>query len=320
MLPGTRDLLGWTWQEALQSLPHWRCLSTTLASHGDMPRWEAALNQLPDAIPSETSFGPIVSIGAEQDLKPEQRSGLESALKALHPWRKGPFRYFGLALDSEWRSDLKWHRLVAEIASLKDRRILDVGCGNGYYGWRMCQEGARQVIGIDPTRVFLMQYFSAQIYLNDRSNLLLPLALEDLPPGQQEFDTVFSLGVLSHRREPSAHLTNLYHRIRPGGELVLETLVLDQPGNTCLKLEGRYARMRNVWLLPTPDRVLQWLDQAGFAAARCIDVTPTTIEEQRTTDWMWFDSLCDGLNPDNPTLTVEGHAAPTRAIFLATPE
>ena len=56
---------------------------------------------------------------------------------------------------------------------------------------------------------------------------VLPLALEDLPPGMTGFDTLFSMGVLYHRRAPLGHLRDLRRLLRPGGELVLETLVVE---------------------------------------------------------------------------------------------
>ena len=42
-----------------------------------------------------------------------------------------------------------------------------------------------------------------------------------------------------------------------------------------------------------------------------------TIQEQRRTEWMRFHSLADFLDPENPTLTVEGLPAPRRAIVIA---
>jgi tRNA (mo5U34)-methyltransferase len=48
-----------------------------------------------------------------------------------------------------------------------------------------------------------------------------------------------------------------------------------------------------------------------------VDVTLTSIEEQRTTDWMRFHSLKDFLDPENSALTCEGYPAPKRAILIA---
>ena len=60
-----------------------------------------------------------------------------------------------------------------------------------------------------------------------------------------------------------------------------------------------------------------YLHAAGFQAIQVADVTWTTGEEQRRTDWMQFESLAQCLDPENPAQTVEGHPAPLRALVLA---
>ena len=50
---------------------------------------------------------------------------------------------------------------------LKDRTILDVGCGSGYHMWRMVGEGAKMVVGIDPTELFLCQFEAVRKLLNN---------------------------------------------------------------------------------------------------------------------------------------------------------
>jgi tRNA (mo5U34)-methyltransferase len=75
--------------------------------------------------------------------------------------------------------------------------------------------------------------------------------------------------------------------------------------------------MRNVRLLPTLPLLLDWLEEAGFAGARTVDVSTTTHLEQRRTDWMTFESLTEALDPDDPNLTVEGWPAPRRALVVS---
>lgn len=123
--------------------------------HGDAGAWQAAIEALPALQPSRIELGQdVVCIGQASDATAAQQAQLESALQALHPWRKGPFSLFGVMIDSEWRSDRKWRRLQDHIAPLTDRVVLDVGCGNGYYIWRMLGAGARFVLGVDPTLRF----------------------------------------------------------------------------------------------------------------------------------------------------------------------
>lgn len=288
------DALGLAdWADQLRSLVDERMSEK---GHGDFARWQAAL----DAV-----------ISAADDV------ALRSALMELRPWRKGPFEFGRVAIDAEWRSDMKWARLAGDIGPLDGRDILDVGCGNGWYAIRMRKAGARCVMGVDPTILFNIQFAAARHLTRVDHVHVLPLGLEELPPNAHAFDTAFSMGVLYHRRDPDAHLQALMDTLKPGGELVLETLVLPGEGDEVVVPEDRYARMRNVWHLPTIARLNTWVASAGFSSIRTIDVTPTTVEEQRSTEWMTFDSLASALDPDDRSMTIEGLPAPTRAIIIA---
>jgi len=99
--------------------------------------------------------------------------------------------------------------------------------------------------------------------------------------------------------------------------LILETLVIDGVLGDTLLPEDRYAMMRNVWFLPSCDTLISWLKRCGFKNIRLVDVTDTSIEEQRSTEWMHFHSLKDFLNSEDPKLTCEGLPAPKRAIIIA---
>ena len=286
--------------------------------HGDLARWLQALEELPD-IAAETVALDTAQVGAACDPPPDDATldRLRSALMALHPWRKGPFDLFGVNIDTEWRSDWKWQRLRDHIDPLQDRRVLDVGCGSGYHCWRMLGESASEVIGIDPTPLFVVQFWALQKYLRQPGIWVLPLGIEHVPEKLQAFDTVFSMGVLYHRRSPMDHLLELKDCLGPGGELVLETLVIEgEPGATLVP-EGRYARMGNVWFLPSTGTLLGWLRKTGFIDPELIDVTVTTTQEQRSTEWMRFHSLENFLDPNDPSKSIEGYPAPRRAIVTA---
>ena len=247
------------------------------------------------------------------------RSGLLHAeLKKLHPWRKGPYSLFGIDIDAEWRSDWKWNRLKDRITPLKNRLVLDVGCGNGYYCWRMLGSGAKLVIGIDPTLLSVMQFLAIRRLHGEAAIYVLPLAIGDVPADLRLFDTVFSMGVLYHRRSPIDHLLELKACLRPGGELILETLVIEGGDDQVLVPELRYAKMRNVWFLPSCEALMLWMRRCGFKNIRLADVSKTSVEEQRSSQrWMQFHSLQDFLDQQNSGLTCEGLPAPVRGIFIA---
>lgn len=303
------------WSEQLQATLSERLL---LERYGDMPGWLSALQALPELRPSSIALQESVTIGSGADLGKVNPTELIARLQAFHPWRKGPYNFFGIEIDTEWRSDWKWQRLLPHIQPLAGRRVLDVGCGNGYHGWRMRGAGADFVLGIEPFLVSVMQFQVMQRYLCDPRHHVIPLGIEAVPANLACFDSVFSMGVLYHRRSPLDHLFELKGCLRPGGELILETLIVEGGEETIFMPRGRYAKMRNVWFLPSIAALTLWLQRCGFTAIACVDVSRTTPGEQRATAWMRFESLADFLAPDDGSKTIEGHPAPLRAIFTAT--
>lgn len=285
---------------------------------GNLPAWLAALDELPDLSCEYCRLDePEVTAGEALPTDSRLAAQLKDALLKLRPWRKGPFRLHGIKIDSEWRSDLKWARVAPHIADLNGRRILDVGCGNGYYLMRMAGAGAQIAIGIDPSLLFLAQFAAANRYCRQNAAFMLPIGFEQMPEEMQCFDTVFSMGVFYHRRSPFDFLKSLRMLLRRGGELVLETLVIPGDQNSVLVPPDRYARMNNVWFIPSVQAMLVWLEKAGFVNAKAVDLCRTTPEEQRSTEWMPGESFEMCLDPACSDLTVEGHPAPVRAVFIA---
>jgi tRNA (mo5U34)-methyltransferase len=325
MIPQTLDygpFLSWLEESPLgdwgQTLPELLAQQLRRERWGDMPEWEETLRRLPEIDPLEIELATEVAIGDASLMDKGRRLALQATLMGLHPWRKGPYNLFGLPVNTEWRSDWKWDRVAPHLDSLENRLILDVGCGNGYHCWRMLGAGARRVIGIDPSVKFVFQFQAIKNFAGaDLPVDVLPLGIEHMPTQLAAFDTVFSMGILYHRRSPMDHLRELKELLRPGGQLVLETLVIEGPEGMTLVPEGRYAKMPNVWYLPTVDTLLSWMRKNGFKNPRLVDLSTTSIDEQRSTDWMTFESLQDFLDPDDHSKTVEGYPAPTRAVILA---
>jgi len=288
--------------------------------HGDLERWLGLLKMLPEVnkLKFELNRDAITLSGSS--LEPLQYEQLLQSLKGLKPWRKGPYKLFDIDIDTEWRSDLKWQRIEKHL-NLHGKTILDVGCANGYFGWRMLGAGAKTVVGIDPGWLFIVQFLLLNHYAQQLempgTHTLLPWRLEDLPNNLDYFDCVFSMGVLYHRRSVFDHLLELKRCLKPDGELLLETLVIPKSAGEVLVPRDRYARMRNVWFLPNTEILCGWLARAGFVDIQTLDETVTSLEEQRKTVWMDSQSLEYCLDPENSNLTIEGYPAPRRAIIAA---
>ena len=307
--------------EAIPELSTWTSELRLASSHwfsekdrGDIGKWKEALAKLPIAEHKGFSVTDgLLTFPSVQDVP-------EGLLKEFHPWRKGPIKIGNDFIDTEWRSDWKWERLAPHI-DLTDKVVLDIGCGNGYYLWRMLEAGASWALGIDPYVPYVMQFECMRHFAGQGAEAeIFPIGVESLPAAAPVFDAVFSMGVLYHQKSPLEHLIHCRDLVVKGGDLIIETIVLppeyDQITD-CLVPEGRYAKMKNVNFLPSVQMLKSWLKKARFREIEVLDVSVTSVEEQRSTAWMTFESLPDYLDATDQTRTVEGHPAPWRAVIKA---
>ncbi len=259
--------------------------------------------------------GDHVTIGNENDLTDEQHSCVKEAILALQPWRKGPFRLFGHEIDSEWRSNLKWDRIAAGLGELQGRRILDIGCGNGYYMFRAAAQQPQLILGWDPSVPFYLSFEMMQRYLQLPGLQYDLLGVEHLEVFDRAFDVALCMGIVYHHRSPIVILNRLLKSLRVGGFALIESQTIpgDQPMALCP--EERYAKARNIYFVPTKDCLINWAKKAGFKNVELVDHTRVTAEEQRSTELMAYESLQDFLDPENPELTVEGYPAPFRTVI-----
>lgn len=302
------------WLDTLpHQLAHWR----QKRERDDIKKWLHIIDNLPQVTPSRLDLLHRVHAEITPEFSDHQREEIKKLLRGLMPWRKGPFSLYGVNVDTEWRSDWKWQRILPHLSSLEGRTVLDVGCGNGYHLWRMLGSGVRLAIGIDPMPLFFCQFEAVRKLLAaDQRAHLLPLVTEQLP-ALKAFDTVFSMGVLYHRRSPLEHLYQLKDQLVSGGELVLETLVVTGDKHHVLVPGDRYAQMRNVYFIPSPQALQSWLAKCGFIDINTVNIVSTTLDEQRRTDWINSASLADFLDPHDHSKTIEGYPAPLRATLIA---
>lgn len=319
--------------EWLTRLPTWLNDIKDKANYAHAPAYQASVARLPQlAVDNVQLDSDILTVNTQ--LSNSEHKQTIALLKQLMPWRKGPFQIGSeegnpILIDTEWHSDWKWQRVAPHLGNLKGRRVLDVGGGSGYHGWRMAGAGADTVIIIDPSCLFYHQFMAirhfvgaadAHTHANGTGRYrthYIPVPLEALPEHSQLFDTVFSMGVLYHRQSPFEHLQQLKGQLVKGGELVLETLVIEGDANTVLVPHDRYAQMNNVYFLPSVAALTGWLEKAGFSDVRCVDVAVTSTAEQRKTEWMTYHSLADFLDPNDSSKTLEGYPAPMRATLIA---
>jgi tRNA (mo5U34)-methyltransferase len=254
-------------------------------------------------------FGDVITI------ETLDRQNYEPLAKSLKPWRKGAFKIDDLFIDSEWRSHIKYN-LIAPRLNLENKSVLDLGCNNGYYLFRMTQKKPRELFGFDPSAQFFLQFSFINAFINAPITYLLK-GTQDLGDFSERFDTIACLGVLYHRSDPIAALKAINGALRKGGELILDALIIENDASVALTPIDRYAKMPNVWFIPSLKALSAWLDRTKFCDVETIAIKPTDSDEQRKTDWIDGESLSDFLNPRDLTKTIEGYPAPIRAYIRA---
>lgn len=263
--------------------------------------------------------GPQIIIGNPIEIDDQNLQLILKTAKQLIPWKKGPFNLCGEVIDAEWRSDLKWKRIEKSVGPLEGKSVLDIGCNNGYFMYKLLSHSPQLVLGIDPVVPNWAQFSFLQHMARDPRLFFELWGVEHLPLMKKTFDLILSMGIIYHHRNPIEQLIEKRMALKPGGEIIIETIAI--PGKESISLfpEGRYAKMRNVWFVPTSNCLYNWLKKARFRDIELIEESHLTSNEQRLTKWCPppRESLENFLNPENSNLTIEGHPAPIRVAFKA---
>ena len=268
-----------------------------------------ALDQLPQ-IESQVELGDTVALTTDETMDLNE---LERIARLMMPWRKGPFDLFGLFIDTEWRSDLKYNFLRPHF-DLCGKKVADIGCNNGYYMFRFLEDAPAKVVGFDPSALFQSQFDLINHYV--KSDIVYELlGVEHLPYYEEKFDVIFCLGVLYHRSDPIAMLKTLRQGLEEGGEVYLDTFIIDGDEPVALCPSESYSKITNVYFVPTLKALENWCIRAGFTSFEVLGTVLTTSDEQRKTDWIESQSLEDFLDPADSTKTVEGYPAPKRGYI-----
>ena len=257
----------------------------------------------------------IVTIGSRDEISPEAHHLVYTVMRGFIPWRKGPYKVFDIEIDAEWRSNRKWARVLPELPDLEGKIVADVGSSNGYYMFRMVPHRPKAVIGFEP---YIHHYFTFRT-LNSFAGIstlhMELLGLEHLDLFAHSFDVVFLMGILYHRISPLESLKSVRKCMKQGGTLIVESQAIPGEDPVALFPESRYAKVPGTYFVPTANCVKNWMLRAGFTNVEIFCSHPMSNKEQRRTEWMTFESYDDFIDPNDPSLTIEGYPAPIR-VFL----
>ena len=259
----------------------------------------------------------VVSIGSVSECSNSTQAEIRQALKAFMPWRKGPFSIFGVEIDAEWRSQRKWNRIEPQLPDLYNKVIADIGCNNGYYMFRMTPHQPQFILGFEPS----VQHYYCFKALNGMAGFdnleTALLGIEHLGLFPETFDIIFLMGVIYHRASPVDALKDVFSALKPGGSVIIESQAIPGEEPIALFPERTYAKVPGTYFVPTGSCLKNWILRAGFISADLFFSHPMSSDEQRRTDWMVFESYDDFIDPDNPSLTIEGFPAPYRVFLKA---
>lgn len=251
-----------------------------------------------------------VELGDAIKINGKEPNNLNEIAKLMMPWRKGPFELFDTFIDSEWKSNIKYN-LLRKHFNLKDKRVADIGCNNGYYLFRMQEDKPKSLVGFDPSALYKTQFDFINHFV--KSDIIYELlGVEHLEFYEEKFDTIFCLGVLYHRSDPVAMLKSLYRGLDSEGEVILDTFYIQGDDEVCLCPESSYSKIPNIYFVPTIKALKNWCKRAGFSGFEVLETSITSSDEQRKTPWIEGQSLEDFLDKDDKSKTVEGYPAPMR--------
>ncbi len=276
--------------------------------------YQEALACLPQYSNVEVTLGDKVIMNIA-NLSDEDATQIKKTALLMKPWRKGPFQMNDLLIDSEWQSHIKYNLLEPHF-NLKDKIVGDIGCNNGYYLFRMQSHKPKKLIGFDPSAIYYSQFQFINHFV--KSDIVYELlGVEHVEFYEHRFDVLFCLGVLYHRSDPVMMLKSLFKGLNKGGELILDTFMIDGEDEICLTPKERYSKIPNIYFVPTIPALINWCHRAGFEEVEVLETMVTQAHEQRKTAWIDTQSLEDYLDPHDATKTVEGYPAPKRVYIKA---
>ncbi|MDH4199150.1 MAG: tRNA 5-methoxyuridine(34)/uridine 5-oxyacetic acid(34) synthase CmoB [Spirochaetia bacterium] len=258
-----------------------------------------------------------IVIGRAEEIAPEMQKTIQAHLETFCPWRKGPFHIYGIEIDAEWRSEIKWNRIAPHMDNLENKSICDLGCNNGYFMFKAAASNPALVLGMDPTRKFKLAFYYLNHFAQEKNLHMELLGFEDLAYFNDVFDVLLCMGIIYHHENPVQILRNCHHSLKKGGQIILETMGISSKEEICLFPKRRYANMPNVWFIPSQTAAENMLRRSGFTDIKCIYNDFLDKGEQRKTNWARVESLGDFTDPDNPKRTIEGYEAPSRIYFTA---
>lgn len=129
--------------------------------------------------------------------------------------KPGSKEFFDAVIAKRFSYECDWLDGIVRFEKLKRKKVLEIGCGAGYDAYQFCKHGAEYTgIDITPANPLLtrqhLSYYGYQPTTHEMDAEKMNF--------NQEFDFVYSFGVLHHIPDMQKVLNNCYQALRTGGE------------------------------------------------------------------------------------------------------
>lgn len=246
-----------------------------------------------------------LSIGVQGEIEISSRQEdsaaklcLAEVLSLFCPWRLGPWRICGHYIDSQWRGEMKWNRIIERYphlleGDLKGKCVADVGAHNGYYMYRLSFSRAKWVVGFEPVAKHYCAYHIIQNLVRVPNLYLEPFGYQGLKFYPRYFDVIFCMGVLYHHTDPVGILRMIHASLCTGGYLILDTQGISGDRSVAFMPRKFYKGRKGYWWLPTLSCLLNMIQRAGFQKNEVFYQGILTEKEQRSSKLCENSLSCD---------------------------
>ena len=185
--------------------------------------------------------------------------------------------------------------LFSLLPTLKEKTVLDLGCGYGEHCVHYIEEGAKRVVGVDISRKMLAVAESQ----NSRPGITyLNMPMENIGELQEDFDIIVSSLAFHYVEDFKALTASINRRLNNNGVLVFSQ---EHPMTTCFTTGSRWTKDENgkkiyanisnysadgerssTWFVDnvkkyhrTFSTIINTLTETGFRIDRLIEPVPT---------------------------------------------
>jgi ubiquinone/menaquinone biosynthesis C-methylase UbiE len=197
------------------------------------------------------------------------------------------FSHLNFRRIEECRKVIRW------LQPSKNEKILDIGCGDGFYDYKMARDGAN-IVGVDLNQKRLA--VAAKRNKTERIEYH-SMNAEQLDFKDASFDKAVSFCVIEHFNDDRQVLNHVRRLLKPGGRFVFSADSLSNPEIT-VQERARHQRLYAVNNFYTIESVKQKLTQAelSFVKAEYILTGRLTLALVRLSWWL------DELPPRLPVI------------------